>query len=111
MLIDDDKDCLEALALFLNRAGHKTYPYLLPEKAIEFYNTEMCEVVITDLKMSPVDGFQVLNNILLLNPRAKVIIISGCADDKTLASALGQGAFALLNKPINLHKLKELLEL
>lgn len=57
--------------------------------------------------MPELDGYQVLKRLLSLNPKAKVIIISGYGGDETALLSINYGAHAFMTKPLNLVNLME----
>jgi DNA-binding NtrC family response regulator len=62
-------------------------------------------IVITDLKMSPVDGMQVLNFVKENFPSTEVIIITAFATQETALEAMKQGAYDYLIKPFKMDEL------
>jgi DNA-binding NtrC family response regulator len=107
MIIDDDEGCLRALALFLKYEGHNCLSFTKPEVAVEKYKSKPCQVVITDLHMPSMNGFQVLQEIMYFNPEAKVIVITGCSDPETAGRVFIMGAHALFFKPLRFEELIE----
>lgn len=101
MLIDDEKDCLNRLVNILEPAGHHCEVFTLPNKALEAYASNAYDLVITDLKMPGLNGFQVLDAIQLVNSTARVIISTGYGDVQTAIEAVHHKAYAFLTKPVN----------
>lgn len=104
MLIDDDQGCLEALSLLLKEVGYECETFCSSLKAIEAYSIKPYEIVITDLQMPGVDGYQVLKKVLTLNPKAKVIVISGHGGGE-MVNSTSNGTLAFLAKPISIVEL------
>lgn len=57
----------------------------------------------------PSEGFAALEEMLSINPMAKVIILSGQGEEQNAIRAVGEGAFDFLCKPVELEELKLLL--
>jgi len=110
LLIDDNVNCLEILAATLKSAGYRCDEFTVPEKALEAYQHNQYDVVITDLMMPGINGIQVLKQIHSLNTEAKVIIITGDREEQTVINIFNNGAYAFFNKPINFVHLMETLE-
>ncbi len=110
MLVDDDQGCLDGLVVAVEPAGHTCEIFSSPYKALENYPTKLYDLVITDLKMPGMSGFDLFNEIRLSNPEAKVIINSGFGDSEIVATALNNGVFAFLAKPIDIVQLLEILD-
>lgn len=110
LLLDDDIDCLISLAAVLKDAGRRCDEFTVPEKAVEAYRQKQHDVVITDMKMPGMNGIQVLKKIRLLNPAARVIIVTGFGDVETAFAALNNGAYAFFGKPVDINDLMDTLE-
>jgi DNA-binding NtrC family response regulator len=104
--VDDQRD-LPALKEWIEPAGHECCAYQNPRKAFQHFKRETFDAVICDLRMPEVDGLQLLNAIQEFKPGTPVVILTGYADVESAISAVNQGAFAFLQKPI---KLRELLD-
>lgn len=109
-MIDDNEECLSILAEFLEQAEHNCDCLSIPERAAEKYSQQSYDVVITDLVMPGMNGLEVLEAIRSINNDAKVIIVTGSGDMETAHWALNKGAYAFLNKPINLIELLDTLK-
>lgn len=110
LLLDDDSACLDGLVTALEPAGHRCDSFTIPEKAVEAYQENQYDVVITDMKMPGMNGIQVLKKIRSLNAAAKVIIVTGYGDAETAIAAVNNKAYAFFGKPIDLSELMETLE-
>lgn len=110
MLIDDDKNCLEALEMFLGMSGYSCASFSDPAKALEVYGADTCDAVITDMKMPGMSGLEVMEKIHGLNPRAKVVILSGSMNGESLKTACDRGAIACLGKPLDTMALIKILK-
>ena len=110
MLIDDDQDCILGLAGVLEPTGHSCEMFTVPEQAVQLYDGQHYDIVITDMKMPGMNGIEVLRLIRERNPAAKVIIITGYGDAEGAMSAVKFGAYAFFCKPINVAELIEMIE-
>ena len=107
LLVDDQQDITETLKEWIEPAGHECFAYQNPRKAFLHFKREPFDAVICDLRMPEVDGLQLLTAIQEFKPGTPVVILTGYADVESAISAVNQGAFAFLQKPI---KLRELLD-
>ncbi len=105
MLVDDDQGCLDGLVGVLEPSGHICETFTLPHKALEKYSGRIYDMVITDLKMPRMSGFDLFNEIRLVNPEAKVIINTGFGDLETVVTALNTGVYTFFEKPIDIVQL------
>ena len=100
MLIDDDMGVLESLGESLSSRGFSIKPFKNPKNAIEAYRSDKFDVVITDLKLPGINGFEVLRAVRARNPEAYVIILSSFDDPDNLEKAMNNGAYKFYRKPL-----------
>lgn len=105
LLVDDEAINLQNISHFLTKKGFDVETAANGIEAVEKLQHSTFDLVITDLKMSDMDGLQVMKATKELLPDAEVIIITGYATIHSAVDAMSQGAFYYLPKPI---KLKEL---
>ncbi len=65
------------------------------------------EVMVLDLKMPGIDGLEVLRRVKRTHPLTEVIILTGHGSDKEKRLAKELGAFAYLQKPVDIEELTE----
>lgn len=81
--------------------------------AIEMYNKEKPDLVTMDMNLPGTDGITCMKDILKINPRAKVLMVSAVDQQNVMSDAMNSGALGYINKPFNkigvISKVKELL--
>jgi DNA-binding NtrC family response regulator len=77
------------------------------EDALETVHRDGAEVMVLDLKMPGIDGFQVLREIKKSKPDIEVIILTGHGTEKDKETCMELGAFAYLQKPADIDLLAE----
>jgi two-component system, NtrC family, response regulator len=82
--------------------------------AIDVFKKEQISVVLLDLGLPPhpreaVEGLQALDEMIGLNPFAKVIIVSGNSERSNALAAVDKGAHDIFPKPVDLDELKVVL--
>lgn len=110
LLVDDEAAYCELTAANLRSAGHEVDAVTSGNAALELLSKKEYEVVITDLKMIPVDGLAVMNAAKKINPDTEVIIITGFGTIATAVEAMRQGAFDFVTKPVTVDHLLVILE-
>ncbi len=70
----------------------------------------MFDIVLTDLRMEPVGGMEVLQGIKEASPATAVIILTAYGDVQTAVEALQGGAFQYLTKPVNFQEVAHVVE-
>ena len=102
LLVDDEANVRKTIAILLSRTGKynveeadngKTAITLLKEKAYD--------IVITDLRMSPIGGLEVLKQSKKLHPSVEVIVITGQGTIKSGVEAMKLGAYDYIEKPLD----------
>lgn len=109
LLIDDEPEILECFSAALALKGFTSKQFCNPKEAIDTYKREKFDVVITDLKMPEMNGIEVTEAIKAHDPNACVILITGYANDYEAKIEHSEGIYAILQKPIDLRGLLDIL--
>lgn len=109
MIVDDEPIVVNRLKRMLEKDGHTIHTFTRGSLAVESFEDRTYDIIITDLKMGKVDGISVLEHASALEPKPKVIIISGLRQEKYPEEALFKGAFAFLVKPFKIQELRALI--
>ena len=109
MVVDDDDGILKVLKRFLVNLGYEAILAGSGEEALEKMH-EKPEIVILDIMMPGMNGFEVLEKIKEQVPSTEVIVITGLDETGLGIESLERGAFEFMAKPLNLDHLKFLLE-
>lgn len=107
LLIDDETHFLRSLAEGLHLYSKKLTIITADggKKALEILNTAVVDVVVTDLNMSGMDGFELLRQIQQVRPRMPVIIMSAYARPSVEARLKDLQFTEYLEKPLNLDEI------
>jgi DNA-binding NtrC family response regulator len=106
VVIDDEPIVGERLKAMLVRDGHRVENFVNPLKAIDRLQETDVDIVITDIRMTEMDGIQVLEKVLEKSRRTRVIMISGYATLDLAKESLTKGAFDFIAKPFKLKELR-----
>ncbi|MBI1289798.1 response regulator [bacterium] len=110
LLVDDQPDVLDGLRLAFKRTDYNLLTASSGEQAVQILSTEPVDVVLTDLKMSGLDGIGVLRHALSLDLPPAVIIMTAFGSIESAVDALKEGAYHYLTKPVNIKELRVLVE-
>ncbi len=116
LLVDDDTSVRGWGTEILNSVGYKVLTATNGKEALEIYQRgkERISLVILDLIMPEMGGKQFLTEILEINTKANVLLVSGFPMDKQANSMLAAGAKAFVQKPFNakqlLDKIRQILD-
>ena len=99
--VDDEANFTELLKQYFVPRGYEMEVTSQGVKAIEMLSENRYDVVLLDLKMSGINGDEVLAEIKSRGLDVKVIFISAyCDSGKTKERLMAEGAYAFLEKPI-----------
>lgn len=107
LLVDDEREFVQTLSERLQRRKIETSIAYDGEQALEFARKDQPEVMVLDLKMPGIDGIEVLRRIKKIHPGTEVIILTGHGSEKERQLAAELGAFAYLEKPVDIELLSE----
>lgn len=112
LLIDDDRDVAEGLALLLERSGRTTIVCSDVESAEMVLSRYPVTHVVSDVQFSGSFGFEglhFLSRIRMLRAGCRIILMTGHASHELCAAAMGLGAATVLAKPFSCDDLEEAL--
>lgn len=109
-ILDDDPGQLDLLSAVMEDFGYEAVTTSDPEEALALVRSGRCRLVLADVKMPGMNGYEFLDQALKSDPGIHVIVMTG---DYTLDSALDairRGATDFLPKPIDRARLKRTLD-
>jgi two-component system CheB/CheR fusion protein len=103
VVVDDDRDTLDVLALGLGRCGAVVSTYADAEHAVAALQWTSPDALLTDLTLSPRDGFWLMAQVRA-NPRLAhlpIVVLTGHGEGAYLEAARRSGADDVLVKPVD----------
>ena len=114
MVVDDDEDILSIFSSILGRQGHNVHAFSSPEIALEHfrYSPNECSLIISDVRMPGLNGFQLTRKVKELNPNVKVVLTSAFEINMPEFEKLfpRSPVDGFLEKPVTSKKLIELVD-
>jgi DNA-binding NtrC family response regulator len=111
ILVVDDEDALRmVLSSELQSSGYEVGTASDGDEAINLVQSKKFDLVLLDIKMPRVDGFEVLKFIKKNYPTIKVIMLTGFADLKNAIESKKHGAEDFVSKPYDLVDLLTTIE-
>jgi CheY-like chemotaxis protein len=107
LIVDDDADLAEAARMLLEDLGAEAHVALGGSEAVERARAEEFDLLICDVLLPRMDGWQVARAVRAVRPATRIWLMSGArveADDPRLAAVDG-----LLPKPVEIDHLERLL--
>jgi DNA-binding response OmpR family regulator len=103
LLVDDEESILKSLCVLLQSEGHETFACKDPSKAAELIQTENIDLLITDIRMTPIDGIELIKLARQKKPNIPVIIVSAYTSEKTQEEGFNAGCSIYLRKPFKIN--------
>lgn len=100
LVIDDEESIRLLLRVSLSHKGYEVILAEDGEKGIKAFEQTRPPIVITDIKMSGMDGIEVLKRIKQLDTDTRIIVVTGHGEMATAIEALQLEASDFINKPI-----------
>lgn len=100
LIVDDEQAIVRLLSMSLKSDGYDTCTAASGEEALDVFEKQSPDIVVTDIKMPGMDGLELLKRIKDLDPDKEVIIVTGHGDIDSTITALQYGASDFINKPV-----------
>jgi two-component system cell cycle sensor histidine kinase/response regulator CckA len=109
-VVDDELMLLELAATILQPLGFDVRTFSDPKKALAEYPAARPAVVVTDYAMGGMNGLDLMRECRLLNPRQKMILVSGTVDESIFANTQTRPD-CFLPKPYQVQELVETVQM
>lgn len=106
LIVDDDDTIRDSLYELLSEE-HSCHAAETAEKALEWLDKEVYDVVITDVSMPGLSGVELLGQVRQRYPNTPVIVITGIGDRGHAEGLIKLGAFDYLLKPFRLEDVED----
>ena len=110
LLVDDEREFVQTLSERLLMRDMGSAVAYDGESALSMIAEDEPEVMILDLKMPGIDGIEVLRRVKESRPEIEVIILTGHGSEADRETCMNLGAFAYLQKPVDIEVLSETLK-
>lgn len=103
LVIDDDDDVREVIRLMLESGGHEVTDAADGYEGVRRFHENGADIVVTDIVMAGMDGFETIMELRLISPEVKIIAISGgdhVAPEYYLSVVKNLGTLNEMAKPI-----------
>jgi len=111
LVVDDDKRMVKTLCDILKVKGYEAAEAYTGEEAVEKVKSDNPDCVLMDIKMPGINGVEALNMIKDISPDLPVVLMSAYATEELTEEAKQQGAYTVLNKPLDVQAVLSFLSL
>jgi PAS domain S-box-containing protein len=107
LIVDDNSDAADSLALFLELEGHQTMAVYSAESALQQVTLFAPQVVLLDIGLPRMDGYEVARRLRANSSSVRLIALTGYGQEEDKQRTAAAGFDAHLTKPVDLAALKE----
>ncbi|MFL6435533.1 MAG: response regulator [Nitrososphaeraceae archaeon] len=111
LVVDDEQDIVNLIKQSLELNGFQAYIFIEPSAALEHFisHSKDYDIVISDIRMPGMNGYEFIRNVKESNPKVKVILMTAFEiDDKEFHDVLSDIKLdAFLQKPFHIQQLNE----
>lgn len=105
LIVDDDQRMAKTLLDILKLKGYEAELAHSGPEALEKVNRSRFDCVLTDIKMSQMNGIELYKAIMAVQPDLPVVLMTAYSTDKLVKEGLDEGAIASLIKPLDIDLL------
>ncbi len=107
LIVDDEKDFLEAMGERISARGMDVTTSSSAEDALAKIDKETYDAIILDFQMPGMDGIETLKAIKARKPELQIILLTGHASVQKSVEAMKEGALDYIEKPADLDELTQ----
>jgi len=105
LVVDDERRIVDNISLYLKREGFQTTGAYDGDEAVKIFEQQKFDLVLLDVSMPGMNGYEVMEHIFSIDEDVSVIIITGNASIESAIRALKIGAWDYLKKPFEYAEL------
>lgn len=106
LLVDDEPNITKTMRICLQELDLEIHSFNKPRKALAAIRESGFDLAFIDLKMSPINGMELLEEIQKTSPDTTVVIITAHGSVETAVEAIKKGAYDYLQKPFDFVELQ-----
>jgi len=106
LIVEDEKSMREVLSILLEGEGYDVTVASDSVDSINLINRDIFDMVITDIKMPKISGFEVLKKVREISPNTLVIMITAFGTTESAIEAMQLGAYDYIHKPFKIDEIR-----
>ena len=107
LVLDDVPDAANLIRRILLKKGHDVIAFTDEENALNHARSNQVDLAILDIKLTKMSGIEVLKELKRIDPKMRVIMLTGYPTIETARQSLKLGASEYCLKPIGKEELEE----
>lgn len=105
-ILDDEDSIRDVLSTIIRRLGYTCEVFESPSDLLAKIAPGRADVVFTDVRMEGMDGIELTRQLLRIDPKVKVMLLTGFPSIADAVAAIKCGAFDYLTKPFRMEEIK-----
>lgn len=110
LIIEDETNINKILVMLLEEQGYKVFSAYDGREGLDYIQSDIFDLIITDIKMPYHNGFDILKSVKELSPDTVVIMITAFGSEEAAINALKLGAYDYINKPFKIDEIRLVVE-
>jgi len=110
LIVDDEVSMVEFLENMLTKDGYEVLTATEGKKALEIAKASSPDIIITDIRMAPVNGMDLLREAKLQYPEMNVVMITAFGSIKGAVEAMKEGAYDYITKPFKIKEIRSVIK-
>jgi len=106
LVVDDEPNILKTMGICFASVGYQTRLFSKPQEVLDVLRQEKFDLAFIDLKMAPIDGIELMEEIKKYSPETSVVIITAHGSIDSAIDAMKKGAYHYLQKPFDFKELQ-----
>jgi DNA-binding NtrC family response regulator len=110
IIVDDTREVLASFKRELRKEPYNVFYVGGGEEALEILSENPCKLIISDIKMPKMDGFELLARVQELYPDTIRVVLSGHSDVELILNLVNKGGiYRYLTKPWEMEDIKTII--
>jgi DNA-binding NtrC family response regulator len=106
LIVDDEPNIVELVVTACKELGHDAFPFTNSQKALDQLESVSPQLVISDIKMGKIDGFEILRHVKTTLDNCQVILMTGQGNEEIAEKAIAEGARYYIRKPFKISEMQ-----
>jgi two-component system response regulator HydG len=100
LVVEHNAEDRDAMANIFSSAGYDVVDRDNGQSALDYILSHSVDIVLTDMQLPVLDGFELLRRSKQVNPAIEVILITGCGNAELAVESIKNGAYDFITKPV-----------